>query len=246
MGRRRYGAMSCPGACRTFGPTYDEHKVYVGNLLARFSCHLCREAKLRKVPWSMENPRSSRLWILPPVLALERMKGVRVAVTDFCMWSGPYRKSTSFMYWKVDLSGIEQWRCLGAKRGVCARSGKAHVQLRGQNSEGGFWTKINEPYPPALCRFMASRFDNVRANEIATGLDLLLRTFYKEFGKVWPECLRRTWRFWTLSSCSYFRLTGRRARSCGPRPRREWTRSHWPPNAKRDWPELGEFSDACS
>ena len=118
----------------------DEHKVYVGNLLARFSCHLCREAKLRKVPWSMENLRSSRLWILPPVLALKRMKGVRVAVTDFCMWFGPYRKSTSFMYWKAGLSGIEQWRCLGAKGGVCARSGKAYAQLRGQSSEGVFWT----------------------------------------------------------------------------------------------------------
>eukprot|EP00972_Heterocapsa_arctica_P075071 11077880-Heterocapsa_arctica.AAC.1 len=26
----------------------DEQKVLVGNVLARFSCHLCREAKLRK------------------------------------------------------------------------------------------------------------------------------------------------------------------------------------------------------
>jgi hypothetical protein len=63
----------------------------------------------------------------------------------------PWRKSTTFLNFGVDLSEIGQHRCLWAARGFCLRTAVPHLRLQGRAPNGKWWTKVAEPYPPKLC-----------------------------------------------------------------------------------------------
>ena len=150
-----------------------QHKVTLANNLTRFACRLCREAILRRIPWPLENPRTSRLWLCNSIVALTRRKNVTTVYTDFCMWAGPFKKSTTFVSYLVDLSGLAARRCLGSRR-ACARTGEPHQQLVGKRQDGVFWTKVAEPYPAPLCSFIAKRFWDVIAARTAQNFDRFL------------------------------------------------------------------------
>ena len=50
------------------------------------------------------------------------------------------------------------YKCKGAKRGICKFTNEKHVELRGRNN--GVWrTKLAEPYPLRLCKAIASAVD---------------------------------------------------------------------------------------
>ena len=51
-------------------------------------------------------------------------------------------------------------RCLGAKRGLCLRTGKPHVALGGKAPDGTFVTSRANPYPRQLCTVLARAFMN--------------------------------------------------------------------------------------
>ena len=150
-----------------------QHKVSLSNNLTRFACRLFRDAILRRVPWSLENPRTSRLWLCNSLVALVKRKNVSTVHTDFCMWAGPFKKATTFVSYLVDLSGLGARRCLGSRR-VCARSGEPHKQLIGKREDGVFWTKVAEPYPAPLCKFIAKRFCDVIVARTAQNFDRYL------------------------------------------------------------------------
>ena len=46
----------------------------------RYAKHLRR----LKIPWALENPRSSKCWWLPGMQELESSEGVVAIVVDFC------------------------------------------------------------------------------------------------------------------------------------------------------------------
>ena len=71
-----------------------------------------------------------------------------------------YRKSTGFFATSIDLSCFSSHRCIGAKRGLCRRTGKPHLFLSGQRADDMWWTKIAESYPPLLCQSVALVSDN--------------------------------------------------------------------------------------
>jgi hypothetical protein len=87
------------------------------------------------------------------------------------MFGMQWRKSTSFLHVHVDLSRIGDMRCLGARRGLCKRTGRPHRILSGKTPEGTFWTKIAEPYPVALCKMLALAWEDhwrsARAQQLA-------------------------------------------------------------------------------
>jgi hypothetical protein len=121
-----------------------------------FSARLCELMLKFRVKFTLENPSSSRLWLCKPFLKLLKRKPTHFSITEFCMWGTDGRKATGFLSAFVDLSFMNDFRCLGAKRGLCKRSGKPHHVLSGTNREGVFWTGAAEPYPPALCSRIAS------------------------------------------------------------------------------------------
>eukprot|EP00972_Heterocapsa_arctica_P005234 776240-Heterocapsa_arctica.AAC.1 len=72
----------------------DQERVPVGNLLLKASCGLMRLGRRMMLPCTLENPHTSRAWITPPMSAIIRLPGCSDALTQFCMYGKPWRKST--------------------------------------------------------------------------------------------------------------------------------------------------------
>ena len=138
---------------------HDQKKVNDGNLFMRFSVFILRLLVLH-VPFSMENPWAwaSRLWLCPAVQKLMRNKNTYQQIVEFCMFAMQWRKSTMFLSVWVQFDNLTHFRCIGAKRGCCKRSGKPHQPLAGTNDAGIWWTRIAEPYPLLLCHKIAQKF----------------------------------------------------------------------------------------
>jgi len=142
----------CPWGLNDLSPA-DRSKAEVGNALAGFSLSVLRLCRLTRVPCALENPHTSRLFLLPPYVR-EFVSGVRDFVTDYCQDGQPWRKRTRLRAYCVDLSPAVR-TCCG--RGICARSGLPHVQIKG-TLNGKFLTLVAEPYPRNLCRRLVSCF----------------------------------------------------------------------------------------
>ncbi|CAK0811898.1 unnamed protein product [Prorocentrum cordatum] len=145
----------------------DADKVRVGNLLMFFSVAVMRDAMMLGIPATLENPARSRIWICPAMQRLQTSNMINFTVTDFCMWGAQWRKSTGFLSTGLCMDALAEARCLGAKRGLCKRSGQPHIPIQGKNDKGVFWSKIAEPYPPGLCKALASIYYNAWASSRA-------------------------------------------------------------------------------
>lgn len=125
-----------------------------------FSCHVLQLALQLHVPFTMENPSRSRLWLCPAVLRIMRRRFVQTVDVTYCVFGTAWKKPTKILGVHLDLSILEMHYCRGSKRGLCLFTGRPHLALMGQTN--GVWrTKLAEPYPKALCRLLAKCFDNV-------------------------------------------------------------------------------------
>ncbi len=141
----------------------DQNRVDLGNLLAKFSASLLELGRRLGIPCTLENPQSSRLWLLPSMVRLGLRAGCSVAVFHFCMFGTPWRKATRLFGFHVNLSILEEYQCHG-KRGICQRSLHPHVQLRGRGTGAEFLTKEAQPYPRKLCTVISRCFYNSLAS----------------------------------------------------------------------------------
>eukprot|EP00438_Fugacium_kawagutii_P032643 Skav206865 [mRNA] locus=scaffold898:55024:69937:- [translate_table: standard] len=136
----------------------DENKVREGNLFMRFSVQVCMLCILLGIPFTLENPATSRIWICPPMQALLRRRGVSYVDVDFCAFNKPWRKRTRFVFFRVQLDHLRSCVCRGSQRGLCAFTMKPHIPLMGLHPSGQFMTKIAEPYPVKLCTELGHAF----------------------------------------------------------------------------------------
>ena len=149
---------------------HDAQKVAVGNILMRFTVRVMLLALRMILPFTLENPARSRLWLCPPIRALLRRKHVRVQQVEYCSFGMPWKKSTLFVAVHLVLHTLEPYRCIGAKRGLCKYSGHAHVPLAGQLPDGRWMTHVAEPYPNKLCTVLAGCLRDFYVSRIADNL----------------------------------------------------------------------------
>ena len=137
---------------------HDRTKVSLGNELlftSKFyidlACHL-------SIPWVMENPYTSRIWLTPQALALKTF-GARLHETHFCCFGTPWRKATGLLEWGFPSLQACALTCqpLG---GRCQHSGKRHVALSGRDEEGRWRTHVAQPYPRLLCAQIAHQLQS--------------------------------------------------------------------------------------
>ena len=138
----------------------DVASVRVGNALMWLGVRFARACRAFGIPWSIENPARSRLWIAPQMSKLSRMRNVVFSVTHYCMWGASWRKPTGFLTWGLVMESIDSVRCIGAKRGLCVRTGEPHVVLSGKGPDGTFKTLLANPYPKKLCQALARAYMN--------------------------------------------------------------------------------------
>jgi len=153
----------------------DRIAVDVGNALMWFGVRLARCCRSHRVPWSIENPSRSRVWLAPAMIRLSKLQNVQFTITHFCMWGEAWRKATGFLTWGLDMSELARQVCVGAKRGLCARTGARHIQLSGKHPSGIWWTKFAEPYPLRLCTAIARSYYNSVVAERAGVFDVVVR-----------------------------------------------------------------------
>ena len=146
----------------------DQARVDDGNVFFKIACRIVRTCVSRGVGVCLENPRTSRMFLAPP---LNRMGGEKYH-TVFCAYGTPWRKATTFLTWHCPALSTLVATC-SSKHGLCDHSGKPHRVLKG-NSPGGMpWTRVAEPFPRALCSKYAHAVRNQHMLLFQKSLDTL-------------------------------------------------------------------------
>eukprot|EP00974_Lingulodinium_polyedra_P010232 982896-Lingulodinium_polyedra.AAC.1 len=73
----------------------DQRKVRDGNALMHFSFSVMSLAHRQGMPCSIENPSSSRLWIVPHAQRVWRLARPSLAMTHMCQWGARWMKPTT-------------------------------------------------------------------------------------------------------------------------------------------------------
>eukprot|EP00438_Fugacium_kawagutii_P021515 Skav212741 [mRNA] locus=scaffold1199:108583:113900:+ [translate_table: standard] len=158
---------SCPLGFQSLKP-HDLLKVKIGNILMYFTCAVLRLALHWRIPFSLENPQRSRLWICPPVSRLMKRRFSAWVDVHFCFFGTRWKKPTRVFGVHLPLDSLSNCQCHGSRRGVCQHSGLPHIPLMGQNSQGMWYTKLAEPYPKKFANALSRCFNNSELALIAT------------------------------------------------------------------------------
>lgn len=128
----------------------DQSKVSDGNSLLAFLLRILRRCQQYSIPYVVENPLTSMLWIMPTMLKFLEDFSPNLLQLDYCAFGERWKKPTQLMYNFIDLKPLQQ-RC-DSKNNICSFTCQSHFPLRGVNNEGIFWTLIAQPYPWRFCR----------------------------------------------------------------------------------------------
>ena len=137
-------------------PPHEVEKLEVGNACILAALKIIKALDRHGVPWVLENPHSSKMWYLPPLVDLQNSCHTTTIVTDFCQWGTRWRKRTRLLAGNINPIDLERLQrfCRDSK-GLCSRTGCQHFQLTGSNSHGVPWTRVAQPYPARLCHSLA-------------------------------------------------------------------------------------------
>ena len=125
----------------------DQAKIRHGNATVRATCHIIRCAVQFKVPCFLENPAGSMMWQAPPIKKLCMHRSSQVFITDFCQHHARWRKRTRVQAWFDQDVPQFHLQCHG-RAGICSRTQKHHIILKGQDPVSGqLWTQLAQPYP---------------------------------------------------------------------------------------------------
>lgn len=132
-------------------------RVQIGNKCAAACAFLCRIFLKCGIPFIVENPGLSFLWLLPEFQKLLAHPDVVLVQADQCLFGTRWRKRTGFLCGHIDRCDLEKLQCkCASKGGRCDRTGKRHQHLIGSDGTGGSWTSRAQNYPPALAKILSS------------------------------------------------------------------------------------------
>ena len=128
----------------------DQSKVSDGNSLLAFMLRIIHRCQQCSIPYIVENPLTSMLWIMPTLLSFVEDFSPKFVQLDYCAYGERWKKPTQLMYNFIDLKPLQR-RCK-TRSNICSFTCQAHFPLRGVNNDGIFWTLIAQPYPWEFCR----------------------------------------------------------------------------------------------
>ena len=127
-------------------PGLDEHKsekVRLGNALAEVAATLLSAQVKAKGEAELEQPPTSLMRNFGPVAKAIEDTGVEPYIRDACVDGAPWRKPLCL--WATS-------RLAGERFQARCRGGHKHLELRGKNAEGVWWTRVACPYWPDWAR----------------------------------------------------------------------------------------------
>jgi len=105
----------------------------------------------KKLVVILENPVSSRLWLVPALQSLYQKGGIEV-VFDHCQFAASAQKPTKLWVWNAPLATSLGARC-HLVDGCCSASRLPHVNLAGIDpATKRFRTAAASAYPHLFCR----------------------------------------------------------------------------------------------
>ena len=165
------------GSCKVRSPEFpwglpglsEKHqcKVDVGNNCLRAVLQLIGACIKLDIPWILEQPLTSRMWLTPELINIASRSSVHVVRCDQCQYGAPWRKSTLFMCGGIafeDLQGLTR-KCRGS-RGMCSKTGQPHKMLSGKTAQGINWTRIAQAYPRSLANALGKSLLSRRRLEL--------------------------------------------------------------------------------
>ena len=117
---------------------------------------MIREFDKLGLPWMVENPQSSRLWLTAGFQALIAQSNVELIVLHMCQFGSKWKKPTHILAGNIPSHLLDMLRktCSGCS-GICSRTKKKHLQLTGTAPCGKPWTAVAQVYPKGLCVVLA-------------------------------------------------------------------------------------------
>ena len=107
----------------------DQRKVSEANLLVERTTQLALNCILQRVPFAIENPYHSLMWMVPGMMHIISLPGVTSTREDFCQYGEKYHKKTKLV--SFDLDATSTSKVCKTKDGKCSRSGEPHELLSG-------------------------------------------------------------------------------------------------------------------
>ena len=149
---------------------YDLELVTVGNQLMVITAELATLCSSVGTLWSIENPASSMLWLMPEMLKLRSLAGFIEVPFDMCVYGGSAKKPT-LIWTTCSLLRKLARSCPGQS------SSHKHVELSGKVwcnvKQKKVWrTKLAQVYPVELCAQMAALL--VVEQPVASEVDAVL------------------------------------------------------------------------
>ena len=131
-------------------------QVKDGNETMYATLRMIREFDRLGLPWMVENPLSSRLWLTPGFKALMKQDNVDFVSLHMCQFGSKWKKPTAILAGNVPSHLLDPIckTCSGSS-GICSRTKKAHLQLTGTAPCGKPWTAVAQVYPKGLCVALA-------------------------------------------------------------------------------------------
>jgi len=122
----------------------DEAKVRSANHMIKGCLRLVRAAIENNVGGYLENPLTSRLWLVPAIQSLVKRQLAVFIDLDMCQYDTQWRKPTRLLVWGPSRHSFELRRCQG-RAGICSRTHKPHLKLSGL-ANGAFVTAQAQVY----------------------------------------------------------------------------------------------------
>ena len=139
------------------------------------------------LPWIVENPHATKLWLLPEFQQLLQASHTEVRVVDFCAYSRPRRKRTQLLFGNVfsqDLDRLSH-RPIDAAQvtlegAVFVNASIFSVQLTGSGPGNVAWINIATPRPlqgPCACSVLC-----LHDSWLTSSIHL------DDMGMIWDSC----------------------------------------------------------
>ena len=157
---------------------HNRLKVEKANALYECLANFLLLAHKRRIPWMVENPTGSLLWILPCFAELVKLG--RFSHCESCAFGGQRLKRTSFL-------GSDRWP------GLCLRCPGDHDhEPWGQSADGSFATALEAEYPSKLCHAVCDFAEHVcreRALPLGSAAPLVPRAYRQPRGRLHPQVI---------------------------------------------------------
>ncbi len=128
-------------------------KEELGLELALFSCEVIRWCQKLQIPFSLENPRYSKLFQFEPLLRALHSGDCFYVDLDMCQYGEAYRKSTRFATSFGGLKGLAR-RCNHSRHDVWLK-GQVQVQIGSEKPKYVNRTALAGAYPQEICKCFA-------------------------------------------------------------------------------------------